>query len=275
MLLFENYTLVFLFNVFILYYFYFTLSKYYELDKNTLLFFIVISPIFFSSLIGINKEIIAVLSITLFFRYEKTGSIWLLLLSLLFSICVRWQMTMFILILTFITSRLNLFRNYHKVSLICFLLMVSVFYYMNLSSFESFNQIVEHGQDTSTEGSGLFFLLIQLQNSNPFGYVITWLPKVLFLMVGLLARFQKVFDFSDLYNNFITFWQCVLNLYVFILLWRHKIKISNIFVFSAIVYSIIFGLSPIFSPRYMFPIYVLLTIAIAQHKKKYFRLLKN
>lgn len=264
--LFKNYFLVFFFNILILILMYNKISKFYNLDKRSLFFFLLISPVLFSSLIAINKEIIALLSMTFFFIYYRKRSISYLVLALIFSFLVRWQMTMFIVILTLLISNLNVFRNKRAFSLCLLLTFISLLYYLNLSKFETFNTIAEIGQESSDEGSGLFSVLIGIQNSNPLGYVLAWFPKFLFLFFGLLARFQKVFDFSDFYNNFITFWQCLVNFYLFILIIKKRISLSNIFFFSAIVYSMIFSLSPIFSPRYLFPVYILMAFALSSEK---------
>src|SRR5690606_13436732 len=132
------------------------ISKFYNLDKRSLFFFLLISPVLFSSLIAINKEIIALLSMTFFFIYYRKRSISYLVLALIFSFLVRWQMTMFIVILTLLISNLNVFRNKRAFSLCLLLTFISLLYYLNLSKFETFNTIAEIGQESSDEGSGLF-----------------------------------------------------------------------------------------------------------------------
>ena len=92
------------------------------------------------------------------------------------------------------------------------------------------------------------------------------LPKFLFLFIGVLVRFYKLLDFTDFYNNVVVFTQCIANFIILVNIIKLKIKLDNIYFFSAIVYCIIFSLSPIFAPRYLFPGYILFAMAIASHK---------
>ena len=261
----ESYIAVFLFNIFIVLYFYFTLTNNYKINKRYLFFFIVISPMFFSSVILINKEIISLLSIALFFKYYKNNSFSMLILSILISLLVRWQMTLFIICLTVMLSRWNPLKNYKLVMIVLFLLSISIVYYLNLASFERFNRVAELGAESADEGSGLFNTVLGIQNSNIFGYFIAFIPKFLFLFIGVLARYYKFFDFTEFYNNVIVFLQSVAHLIILYSIVKFKVKIDNIFLLAGFVYSIIFALSPIFAPRYFFPAYVLFALAVASN----------
>jgi hypothetical protein len=257
---------VFLFNIFIVLFFYFSSTKNNIMNKKYLFFYLLISPMFFSSVLTINKEIISILSITLFFKYFKSKSYLMLILSLFFSILVRWQMSLFIICLTILLTKWNPFKKYRLYLVIFFLLTISLFYYFNLSSFEKFNKIAELGQETAIEGSGLFSNVLKVQNSNILGYFLAFIPKFLFLFIGVLVRFYKLLDFTDFYNNVVVFTQCIANFIILVNIIKLKIKLDNIYFFSAIVYCIIFSLSPIFAPRYLFPGYILFAMAIASHK---------
>lgn len=263
----ESFIGVFLFNVFIVLYFYFNLTKNYNINKRYLFLYIVISPIFFSSIITINKEIISLLSMALFFKYYKTNSLSMLILSIFFSLFVRWQMALFIISLIFLLAKWNPLVRYKGLMLVSFLLLVSAVYFFNSSNFEQFNRIAELGQDTSDEGSGLFSVVLGIQNSGVFGYFFAFIPKFLFLFIGVLARYYKLLDITDFYNNVVVFLQSVANLVIIIKIIKFKIRLDNVFLFSAIVYCIIFALSPIFAPRYFFPAYVLFSLAIASHSR--------
>lgn len=259
----ESFIAVFLFNVFIVLYFYFSLTNNYNINKRYLFFFIAISPMFFSSVILINKEIISLLSIALFYKYYKNKSFIMLILSILISLLVRWQMTLFIVSVTLILASWNPLKNYKLALILLFLLSISVVYYLNLSSFEDFNKIADLGQETSDEGSGLFNVVLGIQNSNVLGYFIAFIPKFLFLFVGVLVRYYNFFDYGDFYNNVIVFLQSAAHFVILISMVKYKVKMDNIFLLGGIVYCIIFALSPIFAPRYFFPAYVLFAVAIA------------
>ncbi|MBP6755049.1 MAG: hypothetical protein KA210_02795 [Bacteroidia bacterium] len=262
----ESYFAVFFFNVFIVLFSYFTFTKNYKVDKSYFLFCLILSPMFFSSIISINKEIISLLSLALFFKFHKTKSVIVLILSILVSFLVRWQMTVFIFSLMILLSSKTPFKNNKKKLIFIYLISVSILYFINLSSFEQFNRIAELGQESSDEGSGLFSVVLSIQNSGILGYFFAFIPKFLFLFIGLISRYYKLFDFSDFYNNFVVFLQAVANFVILKNVFNSKISFNNIFFFSAVVYCIIFALSPIFAPRYLFPAYIMFSLSLAQNK---------
>ena len=65
----SNYYLVFALNISILMYFVYTVKKYYSLNHLYFVLLMVLSPMIFVSLIGINKEIISVFILSLLIRY--------------------------------------------------------------------------------------------------------------------------------------------------------------------------------------------------------------
>ena len=218
---------------------------------------------------SLNSNFIAVflfnaLIIIFFFnQFYNRKSFIFLLLSIISAIFVRWQMLLFIIALTFLFNKINPFKEMAKLSLILLLVFVSILYYFNLDQFENFNAIAQLGQETATEGTGLYNYFINIQNSSPVGYVFAFIPKFLFLFIGLIARYSKFLDKAEFYNYTIVFIQSLLNLFTLFKLYRNKIYFNNIFLFSAIVYCIIFSLSPIYSPRYLFTAYILMAISLS------------
>jgi hypothetical protein len=262
----SSFTAVFIINILIVIFFYNTLIKEYSINRYMLLTYLLISPMFFSSIIAINKEIVSILAIAFFYKYYKSKSIFDLILSLASSIFVRWQMLLFILILFILLTKINPFRLKPKWTLFFLLLLISIFYYINIDAFEKFNTIAELGQVGSSEGSGLFNFFIQLQNSGPLGYLIAFFPKFIFLFIGLIARYSKFLDTAEFYSYTIVLTQSFLNLFILYKLLTKKISFNNIFLFAAIVYCIIFSVSPIYAPRYFFPAYILIVLAISNNK---------
>ena len=264
----QSFLAIFIFHVGIISFFYFRLSKIYNLNKKVLLVLMVISPILFSSIIVVNKEILSILSVTFFFSFYKNKNILDIIFALFISFLVRWQMTLFIISLLVLLSPINIFRNRKILTLSLFLVAVSLLYYFNIDKFEAINNVVEMSEKlgTDTEGSGIFTKLINIQNSIPFGYVIVVLPKFIYLYIGLLARYYNFFDFQNIYINVIEFLQCLINLVIIVWIFKRRISLDNIFLFSAVVYSIIFALSNIYSPRYFFLVYILLTLSLSCKK---------
>ena len=162
----------------------------------------------------------------------------------------------------------EIFKEYKKTSLISFLLVISIFYGINQSNFDNIIKVAEIGQEADSDGSGFFSKLLEIQNSGILGYFIVFIPKTLFLLIGLIARYNKFLDFNDLYNNVIQFSQSVVNAIAIFIVIKKRVSLNNIFLFLGIIYCIIFALSPIYSPRYFFPFYIFLLLAISSTDSK-------
>lgn len=261
----NSYYFVFFLNFLIFSYFFLKLNKLYDLNRNLLLVLLIISPIMFGSLIGINKEIFSVLVIALMLVYHKKQKYIYIFLAFLLAFLVRWQMALFVLVYTVMTSKFNPIKDKFFLNVFVFLALVSILYPLNLSSFEDIDSVASEARDNKVEGSGLFSILISIQNY-PFGYLIVFIPKALFLLGGILFRFYKVFDFSDIYNNLFIFIQSLLSIILLVQIVRKKISIHNHFIYMGVLYCIIFCLSPIYAPRYLFPCYIFMALALSERK---------
>ncbi|MCS3555839.1 MULTISPECIES: hypothetical protein [unclassified Sphingobacterium] len=260
-----NFYLVFLLNMLVLYVSFYGVIKNYQLNNNKFLLLIILSPLMIGSVIGINKEIFSFLVISLLLQYNANKKLKYLILGVLLSILVRWQMTLVCLIFAFITSPANPFRKNRLKSLLIMIIGVSVIYPLNISLFEHVDNVATLGASKATEGSGLYSFLISIQNQL-FGYCLVFIPKALFLFGGLVFRFQKMLDFSDLYNNLFVFSQSVFNLLLLYIVIKRKQWLSNDFVYFAFIYLIVFCISPIFAPRYLIPVTLLFICTVSQKK---------
>jgi hypothetical protein len=261
-----NHYLIFFLQVLIALYFYRTFVSFFSIHRIKFFFFLAISSIFFTSIILINKEIYALLSISFLFRYYSTRKSVYFISALLVAIFVRWQMILFVTTMLFLISyKPFLRRPYYYLSIL--LLLISVVYFVNYSLFSQINEILILAKEDGTdEGGGSFFTLVAIQNSNPFGYALVLIPKFLHFFLALITRYYNVFELSNLHNNVILFLQ-VLGHWILILVLIKKILVKkfdfkNIFFLTAVVYIIIFGLSPIYAPRYFFPAYILIVLAV-------------
>jgi hypothetical protein len=84
-------------------------------------------------------------------------------------------------------------------------------------------------------------------------------------MFGILVYIQKIVDPPEFYNYVVVMLHSLVMLFVF--LWafsRRSFRFdSNIFYLAA-VYLMVFGLTPIYAPRYFYPVFVLLCILASQ-----------
>lgn len=264
----NSHVIIFLIQILIAIYFYKTIINYYHIKRRTLFIYLLISPIFFSSIILINKEIYALLVISLILRYDKTQNYYYLLLSLLVAPLVRWQMLLFTIVLISFLSIKPLKKHPFRYILLM-LACISMIYYFSIDSFKHFNEVLELARITREDsGGGSFFVLMDIQNSNPFGYFFAMLPKFIHMYLALIMRYANFFDFSNFYNNVVIFSQVlcqwIVSVHIFIKFRKKSLNLKSVFLVSAIIYVVIFSLSPIYSPRYFFPVYLMLAIFVSE-----------
>ena len=254
--------LVYLFNLACLTAAFAVVVRAFPVDRLQFLFYLMLTPLMFTSLLSINKEIIAVAAIAFFAAYYQSGRRWQLIVGLIASFVVRWQMTLFMLTFMAAASPLNPFRRRRVVSLLLLTVAISVVYVHNYSTFQRLDQIALLGAQQYVEGSGLYGFFLSVQNH--YGYFLVFIPKTLHQMLGLLTRVDKVTEVQNFFNNDVMFFHSVASLVLLgVVAWRRRIRLDLDPVYIAAVYAAVFALSPIFAPRYFLPIYVLLAIAVA------------
>ncbi|GAQ14820.1 hypothetical protein MODO_2512 [Myroides odoratimimus] len=262
---FGNFYLVLFINLLVLYQTIRNLSKAYNLNQAKLFMMLIIAPLMLGSIIGINKEIFSLWSISFILLYMEKSKIKYFIYAMIISVFVRWQLSLVILIAFVSVSRLNPYKNYRLKTILLLLIGISIFYPLNLKSFEHVDNVAMLGAETTSEGSGLFTTLILIQNQF-LGYLIVFVPKAFYLLGGLIFRIGKIFDFKNLYNNFFVTLQCVFNLLLLYKVFKKRPRVNDSLVFIGIVYLIIFSITPIFAPRYLFPVYFLMCIYLSKRK---------
>ncbi len=140
-------------------------------------------------------------------------------------------------------------------------------YFLDKSRFYEVNQVAEEGSDTN-EGSGIYTTLINIQNSNPLGYFMIFIPKFIFLYISKISKYPLLFNRDDFHNNTVVLLQSALNaatlVWVFL---KNKWAVNNYLVISMLIYAIVFTLTPVYSPRYLFPVFIYSLIFIANKKE--------
>jgi hypothetical protein len=254
--------LVYLFNVVCLAAAFAVVTRTFPVNRLQFLFYLMLTPLMFTSLLSINKEIVAVAATAFFASYYYSGRRSQLVVGLIASCLVRWQMLLFMVTFMVMASPLNPFRRRRFVSALLLTVAISVVYARNLTTFEQLNQLALLGAQEYVEGSGLYGFFLTVQNH--YGYFLVFLPKTLHQMLGLLTRADQVTEVEHFFNNDVMFFHSVASLVLLLVAaWRRRIRLDLDPVYIAVVYAAVFALSPIFSPRYFLPIYVLLAIAVA------------
>jgi hypothetical protein len=260
--------LIYLFNVACLTAAFAVVVRTFPVNRLQFLFYLMLTPLMFTSLLSINKEIVAVAAIAFFAAYYRSGRRWQLVVGLIASFLVRWQMTLFMLTFMAMASPLNPWRRRRLLSVTLLTVAISVVYVLNLDTFQRIDRIAVLAAQEAVEGSGLYGVFQSVQNH--YGYFLVFIPKTLHQMVGPISRVGKVTEVEHFFNNDVIFSHCVATtILLLVAVWRRRIRLGLDPIYIAVVYAAVFGLSPVFSPRYFLPIYVLVAIALSLRRVPY------
>lgn len=264
----NNYNLIFAVNSLLLFLSFKLIVNNFQVNPYYILGLLLISPMLTSSVLTINKEIFSVLSTVLLLVYIKKRKIYYFVFSLSLAFIVRWQHVAFILTIVATFSRINPFRRNLFLSFFLLLTAVSLVYPLGLGSQTEYMMSVSENLTSEESGSGFYFLMNSIQ-SVPLGYIIVFLPKLFLTLFALLTKISFFGDMDVFYNYTIVLSQCFLYLGIAVLLLvRNKIKIREDLFFITAVYCLLFTLSPIFAPRYLFIFYILSVIMVSEKTLK-------
>ena len=232
-------------------------------------FYIMISPITFSSLLSANKEIFALICTCLIIYNHKVKNTFLVFLILVLSYMARWQYTLFYIIYLLLFSKLNFIKS-RLLSITLLLLGATVglliFQYTLLGDVFLKYTFEREMFGDNYEGAGTYLKLLEIQST--YGYIFAFIPKTLLILVARIKMYDHIFDFSDAYNNTVLFFQTVLHIFVIYKCYVNKVYIleKNTFFYIAIIYFVIFGMTPIFNPRYFYPAIIFICYEFSRKK---------
>lgn len=258
---------VLFFNLFVLFLVVWIVRARLELNASTFLLLFFLSPLTFSSLQSVNKEILSILCVALVVAWSVRRNAAYLLFALLCSVLVRWQLSLFVVAVFISLSGLNPLRRSRYIYIFLVLVFVSCIYPMVSGYFERVNEIAGDGS-LSGGGSGLYSLFNSLQQSG--AYFLVFVPKALQAMYGMVFKLGDALnpDAGLFYNRVMVTLHCVVAFLLFLYtLVKRRLRMSDDFVFIAVVYCVIFVLSPIYAPRYFYPVYFLLCLVNARAVK--------
>ena len=142
------------------------------------------------------------------------------------------------------------------------LVLISIFLFLFGDIFEDVFSIYDRVKDDYVEGRGLFNIIMNIQNQ--YGYILAFPLKTLHLLVGMLTRYRTVFDFTDVYNNLILYLQCILNAIVLYKTLKNKLyRLSYDYFYIAVIYCIIFAITPVYASRYFYLAIIFMSYLIA------------
>lgn len=251
----NNYYVIAAFNCILFIYSLIKISHILNLNSYKFLLILLLNPITISSLMSVNKEIISFLFIACLFSYIEKKSWINFLVCFVLALMVRWQLVIFFILICLAYSRLNLLKTHRYLFLAFIIIAASIIFYLAADLLSPINlnfssSAAEH------DGSGVWTNLVELQNNGY--YFAVFLFKALHLLFGLSANISKILSPDSFYNDVIQTLNAVsFVILFFILTMKRKFTMSNDIFFISVIYLIIFSISPIYAPRYLYPVYIL------------------
>lgn len=259
---------IFIINIVIYVIGWLVITKNIEVNKLVLFLGLAANPMFFVSLLAVNKEIIAFLVISFYSVYLLRGGLRWLVLALISAFFVRWQNVLVIMLFEFTLLSINPFRNRRWLFVAIVLLLLSLLYPLLDAQLGGVTTEQVTEQQTNTT-FGILDVINDIQRN--YGYFLVVIPKVFSNWFGNLPRVASLFysldefDLSDVYNTFvITGHQAAMAIVFLLLAFKRKFKISNNLIYFSIFYSIIYSLGVFIQYRYYFPVYILFVLVLAQ-----------
>ncbi|QEI40680.1 hypothetical protein BMF77_01252 [Dolichospermum sp. UHCC 0315A] len=279
----HNYDLILFINCFLFFLSYILVRNNFKIDEQKFILLLLMNPMLFISLVSINKEIFGLFSITLLACFLKNKNILYIILSLITSILVRWQQSVVIILVFFMTDKIYVYRDKKILNLLFMIVIISVIYPSFISPI--INQVMDFETLNSQQDKafGLSILLNELQDR--YMFFVAVVPKIL---ISYFGNIIKVFTFpietlklliepesvniENIYNTYIIVGhQISMLILLFIFsknIIQNRVKFNNISdnIFLCGVYSILYSLGLAIQYRYFFPIYILFCLEISQKK---------
>ena len=222
---------------------------------------LLLSPMTVSTLLSVNKEIFVFPFIALALTAYLRRSITYVFLALVVSVLVRWQVTAFFVVMLAISISLGLVKR-RGVALAMLLIACSVVYVRSLDLLGPVIANVELSIAEYEGGSGLYAALLGYQQHG--FYFLVFPIKAMQLLFGMGLRLDRLFNPSNIYNDVFVVLHCAATLVVFVmLLWRRLFRLRSDLIFASIIFLAVLCLTPVFAPRYLYPVYVAWVLALA------------
>lgn len=257
-----NIYLVMLFNVFLFWISILVITAALRLDAVKAGALLLLSPLTISSLLSVNKEIFVLPFMALAILGYTRRSLPLLLIALGATVLVRWQLTAFFLVLLGASTPFGRQGRHRVLVLLLLLLSSSVAYLMLSNVFADVIAVVERSVwEDFDQGSGLFTVLNSYQQRG--AYFLVFPLKAAHLLFALGLRFDRILTPTNIYNDLFVGIHCTVTLLMFaILSGRRLLTLRSDLVYASMIFLIVFCLSPIYAPRYLYPVFVAWAIVL-------------
>ena len=222
-----------------------------------LVLLLLLNPLTLSSIFAVNKEIFSILVTALAISYIVEHRRRDLAVAIALSVLVRWQLTAFLLIMAPMLAIWDGSSHRRWLKLVTLALGLSITYVAFTDLLRPLNEsFMLSVKMQSDRGSGLFEQLMYLQMAGL--YILIFPIKIASLLFGLGLRMDYLVWPVNIYNHVFQLLHSLALIILFALLAANrKLGMTNVLVYVAGIYLIFFGITPIYAPRYFYPVYVL------------------
>jgi hypothetical protein len=216
------------------------------------------------SLLSVNKEIVDILAVSLFFFARRRHRNGVLLLALLLALFNRFEVCVVMLIFLFAESKLNPWRRRRVVTLVVVIIILSAM--LPLLASENLNGRLEEAR-----GANSFAWFNTLEMHYLYGVAV--IPKIAYTLFGALVahpfKSETYYNFSDLANSTILYSNNLATAVVFVVLaWKRRFTVRSDIVYFAMMGCGIMVISMVTQVRYVYFAYMLFCLQAAQTRAR-------
>jgi len=233
--------------------------------------FLWLNLILIISTVSISKEIYILYYVSILYTYIERKQVKYALILILISSLVRWQLLACSFLIIFYISFHKLINK--KITTYLFIIGFLIAYSMVVKIFvanveESINFWVNESIKKRGDGIGIYMLLTGYDKLG--GYFLTFFFKFIFLAISGALKFLITFNFDpDYFHNFAEVSQSFGFIFLLFKWKRIRSMVSKEHLISLLILAIVFTAVQIFTPRYLFPVYLYLIILWQKSKKLY------
>ena len=232
------------------------LKRAYSFSAGSFLVLLLLNPTTTISLLSVNKEIVDLLVISIFFLGYRRRRHGLILFALALALFNRYEVCIVILVFLLAGSRMNPWRRRRVLTMVVLTIALSVMLPLFASS-----ALASRFEEASEGGVIVWLDSLEMH----YLYAVAVFPKIAQNLFGELVNWKALYDPSDIANSYIVFFNNIATMFVLaILLWKRTFLARFDLVYFAMLGCIITAVSLVIQPRYFYFVYVVLCLKAAQ-----------
>lgn len=256
----DNVYLILLFNVALFSFSIRKVASLLKLDPVKVTLLLLINPLTISSLLSVNKEIFFFPFLAFVISGYMRRSLSSVVIALVMSILIRWQVTLFYVVLLAASCTHNIFRR-RRTILVLLLGAASLGYLVVMGWIQPVLESVALST-SEYEGSGIYEALLGFQNQGLYWAVFPVKAGHLLFAMGL--RVDRLVAPTNIYNDVFVVLHSLATLIVFVFMLRRNFSgLKSDLFFISVIYLVVFCLSPVYAPRYLYFVYVIWVLIVS------------